>query len=458
MGVCSPFHHTLGELVPFTRPTTRTLARLWTRRLAGTALASGLVALGVALPARTAGAAPTTPDLSKAAHYLVTATNANGVVGGTSLTKDGYYEAFDQFGDFGLTLDGAFALASTDTDNATLRKLVNFLDQRGKDASGRSVDDWTGIGTPFASGGAIGKEALLAEVTGRDPRKFGGHDLIAGIDGVICTTTDVVNGCGGPGNYLFATSTFSQALGIIAQLRAGDTANANGPIAYLESLQNGNGSWPSLIPSTGNSDVDSTAMAAMALALLPGDAAASAAVTKALTWIATEQSATGGFPGVADDSTNSTGLAIQGLTLAGPTYATQIAKADAFLAGQQNDDGGFNVAAGGQQGSDVRASTQVVSGVVGTSFGTLSDVVATGDPSTTTTSTTASTTTTTVASGAASVTTTVAPISAAAAPSPDSGTLPNTGSGTRPALEVAAVLCGLGLCATRARRRRGDAR
>ena len=210
------------------------------------------------------------------------------MVDGTSLAHDGYYEAFDQFGDFGLTIDGAFALAATGTDNATLKKVVDFIDGRGKDRSGRSIDDWTGIGTAFASGGAIGKEALLAEVTGFDPHNFGGHDLIAGVDGLICTTTDVANGCAAPGNYLFATSTFSQALGIIAQLRAGDTTHAAAPIAYLESLQNSDGSWPSLIPSSGDSDVDSTAMAAMALALLSTDATASAAVTKAVTWIATE--------------------------------------------------------------------------------------------------------------------------------------------------------------------------
>lgn len=462
-GVCSPFHHTLGEPVPFTRPTTRTVARLWARRFALAAIASGLAAVGVSLPARTAGAAPAPPSIAAAVHYLVTVTNANGVVGGTSLTKDGYYEAFDRFGDFGLTIDGAFALASTGTDNAILEKVVNFLDQGGKDQSGRSINDWTGIGTPFASGGSIGKEALLAEMTGRDPRHFGGHDLIAGLDGVICTTTDVANGCGGPGNYLFATSTFSQALGILAQLRAGDTADATGPIAYLESLQNSDGSWPSLIPSTGNADVDSTAMAAMALALLPNDPTASAAVTKAVTWIAPEQSAAGGFPGVAADSTNSTGLAIQALTLAGSTYAAQITKADAFLAGEQNTDGGFNVAVGGQQGSDVRASAQVVSGVVGTSFGTLTDAIAPGVPTTTTTTTSptkSTTTTTTVVSAVAGATTTVAPISATAEPNTGARTLPNTGSDTRRPLEVAVALCGLGLglAATLTRRRRGDAR
>ncbi|WTU30745.1 terpene cyclase/mutase family protein [Kitasatospora purpeofusca] len=163
---------------------------------------------------------------------------------------------------------------------------------------------------------------------------------------------------------------FSQALGIMAQLRAGDTANAAAPIAYLKSLQHADGSWPSLIPATGDSDVDSTAMAVMALALAPGDEAA-AAVDKGVAWIAGRQLADGGFPGAAGDSTNSAALAVQGMTLRRSAHGVAIAKALDFLAGQQNDDGGFNVASEGQRGSDVRASTQVLGGATGISFGTL---------------------------------------------------------------------------------------
>ncbi len=336
---------------------------------AGVIVALGLV-LGVAAPA---SAAPT-PNLAAAVHYLTTTTGANGVHDGTSLGTDGYYESFPGFADFGLTVDGAFALAAAGTDNPTLRKVVDLLDHATKDPSGQSVNDWTGIGTAFATGGSIGKEALLAEATGFDPRHFGGHDLIAALDGIICTTADVANGCSAPGNFLFATSTFAQASGIIAQLRAGDHAGAAPAIAYLETLQNSDGAWPSLLPSTGDADVDSTAMAAMALALVGTDPAATAAVTKAETWIAQRQRSDGGFTGTAGESTNSAALAIQGLSLAGPRYATQIAKAASFLAGEQNADGGFDVGAG-QSGSDVRASAQVVGGFVGTSFGTLSDDV-----------------------------------------------------------------------------------
>ncbi|WP_406110911.1 prenyltransferase/squalene oxidase repeat-containing protein [Kitasatospora purpeofusca] len=302
-----------------------------------------------------------TPDPARGSAYLTDRTR---------LIDGHYYEAFPTFADFGLTIDGAFALAATGTDDTALRGIVDFLDRQGKDANERTVNDWTAIGTEYAGGGSIGKEALLAEVVGRDPRAFGGHDLIAALAAVTCAQADDNTGCAGAGNYTWATSVFSQALGIMAQLRAGDTANAAAPIAYLKSLQHADGSWPSLIPATGDSDVDSTAMAVMALALAPGDEAA-AAVDKGVAWIAGRQLADGGFPGAAGDSTNSAALAVQGMTLRRSAHGAAIAKALDFLAGQQNDDGGFNVASEGQRGSDVRASTQVLGGATGISFGTL---------------------------------------------------------------------------------------
>src|SRR5262249_9958258 len=154
------------------------------------------------------------------------------------------------------------------------------------------------------------KEALLAEVVGRDPRDFGGHDLIAALGASVCTaaTAPPDFSCIAPGDYLFTGSVFSQSLGVMAALRAGDATGAEAPLAYLEGLQHADGSFPSLIPDTGDSDVDSTAMAAMTLALVPADAKA---VDKAIAWIAGRQEADGGFPGAAGDSVNSAALATQ---------------------------------------------------------------------------------------------------------------------------------------------------
>jgi hypothetical protein len=322
---------------------------------------------GRANPAATALPA----ELARAIDYLVSTRSANAVPGGTSLKRNGYYESAPRFADFDLTLDGAVALAATGRDAPVLERIVNFIGSRRKDGSGRSIDAWTEIGTRSANGGPIAKEALLAEVARRNPRRFGGHNLIAALDKLICRRTDRRACAGGPGSYFYGASTFDQALGIIAQLRAGDVAHAARAIRYLERHQHHSGAWPSVIPSTGDSEVDSTAIAAMALALVNRDPGASFAVRRARAWIAHRQERDGGFPGAAGDSTNSTALAIQALRLPGTSYTTPIDHAISFLAAEQNPDGGFNIAAGGQPRSDVRASTQVVGGLVGTSFGTL---------------------------------------------------------------------------------------
>jgi hypothetical protein len=320
------------------------------------------VAVVVAAQAADASPAPR-PDLTTGAAYLVSPAN---------LIDGHFYETYPRYADFGLTIDGALALAAAGQDLHDLSNIVSFLANRGKDPSGKTVDSWTGIGTASANGGSIAKEALLAEVTGTNPRNFGGHDLIAALDASVCKSASGGTGgrCAGPGNFSYATSVFSQAIGIIVQVRAGQAANAVAPVAFLESLRNNDGAFPSLIPNSHDQDVDSTAMAVMALALVK-NARAKTDVGAGLAWIARQQVASGGFRGAGGLSVNSAGLAIQALTLRASLYRGQLTKALAFLAAEQNGNGGFNAYAGGQPGSNVRASTQAVSGATGISFGTL---------------------------------------------------------------------------------------
>jgi hypothetical protein len=328
------------------------------RRAVASAILLTAALFGSSVPGVAAASQGAAPDLITGSAYLVTAGN---LIGGH------YYESFPGTADWGLTIDGALALAATGDDDAALRDIVAYIKNDGKDPSGTTINEWTGIGTSNASGGAIGKEALLVEVTGGDPRRFGGHDLIAALDASVCTRAGT--GCPAAGSYLNATSVFDQAFGIIAQLRAGQVSEAAAPVAYLERLQSANGAFPSLIPPSGGPDVDSTAMAVMALALAPGPRAASD-VAAGIAWIASRQEHNGGFPDANAESINSTGLAIQALTLQAGAHRSQIGAALAFLAGQQNSNGGFNADAG-QPGSNLRASTQAVGGAAGTSFGTL---------------------------------------------------------------------------------------
>ncbi|QES46961.1 peptidase [Streptomyces venezuelae] len=305
------------------------------------------------------------PDIRKGVAFLT---------GPTRLIQGRYYESEPgkRFADYGMTIDGAYALAATGGDNATLRNIVDFLDKGGRDGHNRGIHDWTLIGTKYAGGGFIGKAAVLAQAVGRDPRNFGNQDLIAALARITCKArTEVRQQCAAKGNYAYATSVFKQSLGVMAQVRAGETAAAAEPIAYLKSLQTPSGGWVSLIGEPSTAEVDSTAMAAMTVDLLP-DADSQQSVDKALVWLAAQQKEDGGFQGASGNSVNSAALAIQGLSLDASTYGAQIAKARKFLASQQNADGGFNVAKGSQPGSDVRASTQAISGTTGISFGTLS--------------------------------------------------------------------------------------
>jgi Prenyltransferase and squalene oxidase repeat len=332
------------------------------RAPARAALLGALTAViaGLAAPAASASAAGG-PNLARGSAYLVAPAN---------LISGHYYSSFPHTADFGLTIDGAFALAATGDENQTLKRIVAFLADGGKDASGKTVNYWTGIGTRYASGGAIGKEALLAEVVGDNPRHFGGHNLIAALDASVCArATPGTTRCPAAGSFSYASSVFDQALGVLAQLRAGQRAQAAAPVRYLESLQNTDGSFPSLIPGRGQ-DVDSTAMAVMALHLAAGHTAA-ADVRSGLAWIASRQDHGGGFPGAGGDSVNSAGLAIQALRLRQASYRPQIAAAETFLARQQNANGGFSAYATGSRASNVRGSTQALGGAVGTSFGTL---------------------------------------------------------------------------------------
>jgi prenyltransferase beta subunit len=318
----------------------------------GSLAAAAWAAPAAAAPLDPAGA----PDIQAAAQYL------------TAQLVDGTHYDPSGFGpDFGVTIDGALALAATGVADTELAAITDWV------AANQGAYTFIGAGPglePYISGGEIAKVALLAQATGNDPRNFGGVDLLGELATLICADTQPIrqSACDGAGNYAGATSTFKQALGVIAQLRAGDDAAA--PIAHLSSLQNADGGWPSLIPSAGGlSEVDSTAMAAMALDLAAGPDAA-AAVEQALEWIAGSQQANGSFPGASGDSTNTTGLAIQALRLEATAYTEEILAAEAFLAAHQNADGGFDVNAA-DEGSELRASAQSLSGAAGVPFGSL---------------------------------------------------------------------------------------
>jgi prenyltransferase beta subunit len=275
-------------------------------------------------------------------------------------------------GDIGLTADGILALAAAGGHDVTLDRMVNETEAETDVAA-----DPSDANGQF-DGGMVGKLALVAEVVGRDPHHFGGSDLIAALGQHVCTNASET--CAAPGAYEGEpTSTFSQSLGVLAQARAGGASPA--AVAALMALQcPTDGHFPTLFlaspsadPCATGGDVDSTALAAQALSL-QSDATSRAATGKALAWIAGQQAPDGGFPGAAGDNTNSTALAVQALNLHSNAYASQIANGQAFLAARQNPDGGLGITAD-YANSNRRASTQGLSGVIGTPYSTLTHLL-----------------------------------------------------------------------------------
>lgn len=348
---------------------------------------------------------PTGPDLDAAVAYLTAPTQ---LIDGT------HAESFPGFADVGLTTDIAYSLAATGTADDHLAAITAWLNANSA--------TYTGIGTPYAAGGSTGKIALLAEITGHDPTDFGGGDLIATIEDTRCAAPEPSKGCIATGGYAFTPSTFAQTLAMMATWRGGDRTTLTEPAALLEAMQNTDGSFPSVLRAPGTppsgigamGEVDSTAMAAMTLALMPGAQAANA-TSDAIAWIASTQHADGGFPGASGNSVNSAALAIQAMRLDPTAYAAPIAAAETFLAANQNTDGGFRIAAdpGLPPGSDLRASAQAVTGAVGISFALLDRPVGPNAPVTTTSTPVTSTTLAPSTSVTTTPTTTAPPTSVA---------------------------------------------
>src|SRR5580693_7194780 len=74
-------------------------------------------------------AAAASPNLVTGSAYLVAPAN---------LIDGHFYESYPGYADFGLTIDGAFALAATGDQDSALKGIVQFLDDDGKDPHGNT--------------------------------------------------------------------------------------------------------------------------------------------------------------------------------------------------------------------------------------------------------------------------------------------------------------------------------
>ncbi len=296
--------------------------------LSGLALTVAATALAQPLLAPAAQAATDVPATSAAragTGWLATQLT-NGVI---------HNDTYD-FDDLGLTLDIGLSMDEVGGDQALVRQLRSALSTRISDyVTGGS------FGKPeYRLAGEVAKALVFAQVSGADPRAFGGYDLVADLESTVEATGPsagrVVNQSPDPDaqdqywdDY---ANTFSQALAVRGLSVAG-SAKAASATDFLLKQQCSSGyfrvffnadrgdSDQSCVEGTDATDTDTTAFVVSQLAATsPRSAAVDAAIAKAVAWLSATQRADGSFVGSAftpDPNTNSTGLAASALAAAG---------------------------------------------------------------------------------------------------------------------------------------------
>ncbi|WP_431981384.1 peptidase [Streptomyces qinglanensis] len=326
------------------------------RRAAATA---GLLASALLLPAAGAQAAsPARAAGPEAAQQLKAPANAAATWMAGQLT-----DGSNASGDHGLTADIVLALAATGTGGRTADAATDWL------AAGSS--DYIDRGTPgsvFAGGTA--KLALTAAVQGRDPRKFGGHDLVQLLLGRMQDsgrfTDDLPTGDG--------SNQFTQSLAVLALDRTGDLpAKA---VDFLAASRCPDGGYPLTFksdPAKCRSHTDSTGLAVQALL----GAGRTAEAEPALDWLEKQQLDNGGFRdngfGTPPANSNSTALDVQALTAGGRVEAagkgvTWLRSVQVGCAAPPEDQGAVGYSEPKADGMALRSTAQVVPALAGRSL------------------------------------------------------------------------------------------
>ncbi len=193
----------------------------------------------------------------------------------------------------------------------------------------------------LSGAGDTAKVILAAVAAGKNPRDFGGVDLVATLEGTLGDDGKF----GGENDFQF-----HHCLAILALKSVGRPIPA-AAVDYLKSAQIADGTWAWNFATTpGEGDNNSAALAVMAL-IAAAEPADSAAIQLTIAHFTTQQNDDGGFPYIApspygtDSDANSTAVVLQALIAAGQDPATWV-KGDgntplSALAGFQNDDGSF---------------------------------------------------------------------------------------------------------------------
>ena len=330
------------------------------RRAAYFTLPAGVLATGLAFSSPASAAYLGDPG-AQAGTFLATQLSSSG----DRFVSSGY-------DDYGLTIDAVLGLGASGVGSDQANRSTTFI--------AGHVGDYVGSGGEIYSG-ATAKALLLATVEGRNPRAFGGLNLVSNLESLE-TTSGRFSDKSQYGDY---SNLIGQSLAIIGLKRAGATVPVNS-VSYLIKQQCADGGFRlTLDDKTCSSDPDATGFAAQALVAAGGQ---SGALAKAIGYLKGKQDSAGGVGGAGPTSAvnaNSTGLAAAAFTAAGDTAAAS--KARAYLVKLQYPcsvptalRGGIaynaaTLAAAKAAGSkatvsdqDRRTTAQAILGVTGTSY------------------------------------------------------------------------------------------
>ncbi|MCL1922828.1 MAG: hypothetical protein FWG15_03025 [Propionibacteriaceae bacterium] len=226
--------------------------------------------------------------------------------------------------DWGQTIDALFALASAGVAGDQIEATANKIFSSGEAYIGAASDKDT-------SWPAIAKMVLALQVSGLDTSAFpvpgGTRDLIADLRSVL--NADGSFGAEGTDNI------YSHPLAMLALART-DVGVPPQVVTWMidqqcsdtTSADYGSFGWAECMMA----DIDSTALAAQALAASGVSTSSDSPLTAAQTWLLSQQQVDGGFESWGATNTNSTGLAAQTL---GSSHPASVATAQEFIGGLQ---------------------------------------------------------------------------------------------------------------------------
>lgn len=241
------------------------------------------------------------------------------------------------FDDIALTADVGFALTTIGGNDAAVAQIAGAVEPRAK-------GEWytsTFGGTTTTYGGSVGKTAAFAQAVGKDPRAFGGENLIARIEALTGAAAPIAGRVQDENNSFGDANTIGQAFAVRALTKAGSPRAADAT-AFLLKQQCTAGYFRL------NFAADKTAAAQ---GCVDGDTAGSAAHPDATTNAVLQLSAAGNSD---------------------PAVKTAIEKATAWLKSQQKADGSL----GG--GVTTEASNANTTGLAAAVFAGQGDCLAAG--------------------------------------------------------------------------------